>query len=220
VAGDGEIFLQGAGASPEGDRPFLDRFDLETGKATRLFHSEAPYYESVQAMLDREGKRLLTTRETPTEVPNLYVRDLAAGDDAVRALTDYPHPTPELRDVTKEQIRYTRADGVALTGELYLPAGYDPARDGPLRTPPARCGARRCASMPSAIGGRWASSPAAMPCSTARRCRSWARATPSPTTPTSSSWSPVPGPRSTRWCAAAWPIATGSPLADTPTAPS
>src|SRR5690606_35990972 len=37
VAGNGEIFLQGAGASPEGYRPFLDRLDLETGKATRLF---------------------------------------------------------------------------------------------------------------------------------------------------------------------------------------
>src|SRR5690606_923078 len=66
VAGNGEIFLQGAGASPEGDRPFLDRFDLETGESTRLFHSQAPHYESVQAMLDSEGRRLLTTRETPT----------------------------------------------------------------------------------------------------------------------------------------------------------
>lgn len=132
VADNGEIYLQGAGASPEGDRPFLDRFDLETGEATRLFHSQAPHYESVQAMLDGEGERLLTTRETPTEVPNLYVRDLAADDAAVRALTDYPHPTPQLRDVTKEQIRYTRADGVELTGDLYLPAGYDAGRDGPL----------------------------------------------------------------------------------------
>jgi len=131
---DGEgIFLDGAGASPEGDRPFLDRYDLASGEATRLFQSQAPTYESVRAMLDDEGRRLLTTRESPTEVPNFHVRDLAAGgDSAVRALTTFEHPTPQLRDVTKEQIRYTRADGVELTADLYLPAGYDRERDGPL----------------------------------------------------------------------------------------
>ncbi|MCE7031923.1 prolyl oligopeptidase family serine peptidase [Lysobacter sp. GX 14042] len=132
VTDGGEIFLEGAGASPEGDRPFLDRFDPASGQATRLFQSQAPHYESVQAMLDDEGHRLLTTRETPTEVPNLYVRELGASDGALRALTGYPHPTPELRDVSKEKIRYTRADGVEMTADLYLPAGYDPTRDGPL----------------------------------------------------------------------------------------
>ncbi len=36
------IFLRGDGASPEGDRPFLDKLDLATGKTTRLWRSEAP----------------------------------------------------------------------------------------------------------------------------------------------------------------------------------
>ena len=48
------------------------------------------------------------------------------------ALTRFPHPTPQLRDVRKEQIRYKRKDGVELTGTLYLPPGYDATRDGPL----------------------------------------------------------------------------------------
>ncbi|MEO7982919.1 MAG: prolyl oligopeptidase family serine peptidase, partial [Bacteroidota bacterium] len=34
--------------------------------------------------------------------------------------------------VTKEKIRYKRADGVDLTGDLYLPKGYNKARDGKL----------------------------------------------------------------------------------------
>jgi hypothetical protein len=35
-------YLLGDGASPEGDRPFVDRVDLADGKATRQFRSEAP----------------------------------------------------------------------------------------------------------------------------------------------------------------------------------
>src|SRR5690606_16832464 len=55
-------------------------------------------------------------------------------DAAPVALTDFPHPTPQLRDVQKEQIRYQRKDGVELTANLYLPPGYDAKRDGPLPT--------------------------------------------------------------------------------------
>ncbi len=34
--------------------------------------------------------------------------------------------------VKKEKISYKRADGVDLTGNLYLPKGYDAVKDGPL----------------------------------------------------------------------------------------
>jgi dipeptidyl aminopeptidase/acylaminoacyl peptidase len=127
----GSLFLVGDGASPEGDRPFVDRYELATGKSERLFHSQAPHYEVPVALLDDSGQRLLLTRESPTEPTNYYVRDAAVAEP-LRALTRFPHPTPQLRDVGKEQIRYRRADGVELTGTLYLPAGYDAKRDGPL----------------------------------------------------------------------------------------
>ncbi|MGJ7902661.1 prolyl oligopeptidase family serine peptidase [Lysobacter sp. 1R34A] len=126
------LFYIGRGASPEGDRPFLDRYDLADKKRTRLFHSQAPHYEAPQALLDDRGQRLLTLRESPTEPGNLYLRDLSAADAAPRALTRFPHPTPQLKDIRKEQIRYKRGDGVELTADLYLPPGYDAKRDGPL----------------------------------------------------------------------------------------
>lgn len=130
--GDDSLYLAGRGASPEGDRPFVDRFDLGTKQAERLFHSQPPYFERPVTLLDDEGTRLLLTRESPVEPTNLYVLDLDADAREPVALTDFPHPTPQLRDVSKEQIRYQRADGVDLTANLYLPAGYDPGRDGPL----------------------------------------------------------------------------------------
>ncbi len=134
IAPDGEsIFLNGAGASSEGDRPFVDRFNLTSKQKERLFQSAAPVYEDVIAVLDGEGKRLLTTRETPIERPNFFVRDLRASADAqLKQLTEFPHPTPQLVSVKKEQIRYKRADGVDLTATLFLPPNYDAKRDGPL----------------------------------------------------------------------------------------
>jgi dipeptidyl aminopeptidase/acylaminoacyl peptidase len=133
IGPDTAILLDGAGASNEGDRPFLDRFSLASKKKERLFQSAAPYYENVAAVLNDDGTRLLTTRESPTERPNFFVRDLTqSGAAQLTALTHFPHPTPQLKDVQKEQIRYKRADGVDLTATLMLPPNYDPKRDGPL----------------------------------------------------------------------------------------
>ena len=123
------LFLIGQGASPEGNRPFFDKFDLETGETTRLWRSEAPYYEYPAEMLDDEGKLLLTRRESVTEQPNYFIRDTATGE--INRLTKFPHPTPQLAEATKELIKYEREDGVELNATLYLPPGYTPEQ-GPL----------------------------------------------------------------------------------------
>jgi dipeptidyl aminopeptidase/acylaminoacyl peptidase len=133
IGPDATILLDGAGASNDGDRPFIDRFSLATKKKERLFQSSAPFYENVVAVLNDDGTRLLTTRESPTERPNFFVRDLKQNGAAqLTALTHFPHPTPQLKDVQKEQIRYKRADGVDLTATLLLPPNYEAKRDGPL----------------------------------------------------------------------------------------
>lgn len=128
---DGKSFFRiGTGASAEGDRPFLDRVDLASGKSERLFHSQAPYYEQPLAIIEGGDARILTYRESNDVPGNLFARGLAA--DAVPVeLTHFAHPLPALRGVKKEQIRYTRNDGVELTADLLLPPGYDPKKDGP-----------------------------------------------------------------------------------------
>ncbi|MET3009088.1 prolyl oligopeptidase family serine peptidase [Stenotrophomonas koreensis] len=127
---DGQaIFLAGAGASEAGDRPFVDRFDLASASATRVFQSTPGQYSQPLAVLDGQGQRLLVSRESPDQPANLFVIDQAAGSE--RQLTDIAHPVPALAGVRKEQIRYARADGVQLTAELLLPPGYDAKKDGP-----------------------------------------------------------------------------------------
>ncbi|MEA9607812.1 prolyl oligopeptidase family serine peptidase [Xanthomonas campestris pv. plantaginis] len=125
------LFLLGKGASPEGDRPFVDRFDLQSKRTTRLFHSQAPTYAAPIALLDAQGTQLLLSRESPEEPANYYVQTLSDTAATPRALTRFAHPLPQLRGVQKEQIRYKRNDGVDLTATLLLPPGYDPKRDGP-----------------------------------------------------------------------------------------
>jgi dipeptidyl aminopeptidase/acylaminoacyl peptidase len=126
----GEIFLNAEGASPRGSYPFLDRMELATGRTRRLWQARDPHYEVVVAVLDRDGRRILTQREALTEPPNYYLRDLSRGRAV--ALTDFPDPAPQLAGVQRRIITYPRADGVMLSATLYTPPGYDARRDGPL----------------------------------------------------------------------------------------
>ena len=52
--------------------------------------------------------------------------------NTTRALTQIANPVPQLAAATKELIHYKRADGLDLSGTLYLPPGYDQKRDGAL----------------------------------------------------------------------------------------
>ncbi|MDP1832377.1 MAG: prolyl oligopeptidase family serine peptidase [Geothrix sp.] len=114
---DGSLFLVGAGATPEGDRPFLDRFDPATLKTGRRFHCGEGAYESPVALLP-DG-RFITRRESPSEAPNYVLH--GSGTKALTAFTD---PLPELRKIQKKLVKYTRPDGVALSFTMYLPPDY------------------------------------------------------------------------------------------------
>ena len=121
-ASETHVIRFGEGASPEGDRPFVDNVDLTTLKATRAWRSEAPYFESPNS-LSGDGTRVLAIRESTTEPPNVVVRDLARG--SLSQITHVKNPYPELTSAKREIIRYKRADGLALSGTLYTPPGYD-----------------------------------------------------------------------------------------------
>lgn len=124
------LYLAGAGASQRGDYPFLDRMNLADAKSTRLWQAEDPYYETVVDVLSPDARRILTRRESQREPPNYFVRALPRGQ--ATALTRFPDPAPQLAGISRQLVTYKRADGVQLSGTLYLPPGYDPARDGRL----------------------------------------------------------------------------------------
>jgi dipeptidyl aminopeptidase/acylaminoacyl peptidase len=116
------IFLTGDGASQKGEFPFLDRYDLKTGKSERIFQCGDKSFESVIALASDDGARFITRYETPSDPQNYFLR--AAGNTEKRALTSFPVPAPQLRNITKQLVTYKRADGVQLSFTLYLPANY------------------------------------------------------------------------------------------------
>ena len=121
-----DIFLAGPGASPRGDRPFLDRFNLTTFKSVRLFECADGCYEAVAGLLADDGTRFLTRYETPEVPPNYYLR--TAGKEERQALTAFKDPAPQLRRVKKQLVTYKRADGVPLSFTLYLPPNHKPGQ--------------------------------------------------------------------------------------------
>ncbi|MDB5252098.1 MAG: family peptidase [Flaviaesturariibacter sp.] len=119
------------GSSAKGDLPFLAKYDLNTKKNEIIWRCEPGTYEVVTDVIDPVNLTVLTRRESQKLVPNFYIKDLNKRI-ADRAITAFTNPYPQLEGVTKQKIFYKRADGVDLTGDLYLPKGYNKDKDGPL----------------------------------------------------------------------------------------
>ena len=126
------IYLAGAGASKDGERPFLDRLDLTTLKTERLFRSDATSYETVVGLLSDDASRVMTRYETRTEPPNYYVRQLPSGTKT--AITQFKDPHPQITKAMADRmfVTYPRKDGVNLSGTIYLPAGYQKGQRVPM----------------------------------------------------------------------------------------
>lgn len=125
-----KLFMRAVGSSPKGDLPFLNTFDINTKETKQLWRCEEPFYESVTTVLDYEKLLVITSKQSQTEQPNYYIRDIK--NNTAKAITNFPDPQPGLRGITKQKITYKRKDGVDLAADLYLPKGYDVKKDGPL----------------------------------------------------------------------------------------
>jgi dipeptidyl aminopeptidase/acylaminoacyl peptidase len=128
------IYLSGTGSSPDGDRPFLDRLDLNALKSERLFRSDKTCLERFLSFTGSGSGTFLTWHQSPSDPPNAFIRTLGksasapAGEAAFAstsvAITHIPDATPEVRAIKKRLVNYKRADGLDLSFTLYTPPGY------------------------------------------------------------------------------------------------
>ena len=128
------IYLRGDGASPDGDRPFLDQLNLNSQKSERLFRCDKSSYERFLSLTGGDTKTFLTWRQSPTDPPNAFKRTLESKVDPPEgeaifsstsvAITHIPDPTPAVRAIQKRLVKYKRADGLDLSFTLYTPPGY------------------------------------------------------------------------------------------------
>jgi dipeptidyl aminopeptidase/acylaminoacyl peptidase len=119
------IFRMGSGASPKGNLPFVDSFNLKTQETKRFWRCEEGAFESavrIAEIADDGTLKVITDFEDPTSPPNYRLRDLS--NDTMVELTAFKDPTPQIRGIKKELITYERNDGVQLSATLYLPADY------------------------------------------------------------------------------------------------
>ncbi len=133
---NGRVFLTGRGASPDGDRPFLDEMSLETFKTRRLFRSGKDVIEAVFRSAYGDGKTFITWRQSPSEPPNAIFHTFgspvepapASGEGTLTftstPITHYEDPMPQLRQVKQQLVKYKRADGTPLSFKLFLPPNY------------------------------------------------------------------------------------------------
>lgn len=128
-----DAYLLGAGYTQKGQFPFLDKFDLNTQKTTRLYQSD--YTDKLEELdrFDPKTNRLLVSIESKSDYPNLFFRDLkAAKTKQLSQVTYTENPFKSIQHVHKEVINYKREDGLGLSGTLYLPIDYQKGKTYPM----------------------------------------------------------------------------------------
>ncbi len=128
------IYLSGLGASPVGDRPFLDKLDLQTLKSERLFRSDKSSFERFLSFTGPSTQSFLTWHQSVVDPPNAFLHTMGRPVRAVAgepifvsmrvAVTHIPDPTPAVRAIKKRLVKYKRNDGLDLSFTLYTPPGY------------------------------------------------------------------------------------------------
>ena len=118
-------FLLGDGFTAKGQFPFFDKINLKTNVKTRLYQSNyTDKLEEIIDVLDVKNGEVLVRIQSKTQYPNYYIRNVK-NKKAPIAITAFENPFKSIANVHKEILKYTREDGVELSGTLYLPLGYD-----------------------------------------------------------------------------------------------
>jgi dipeptidyl aminopeptidase/acylaminoacyl peptidase len=123
-ADGGSVFLSGTQYSREGQGPreFIDRLVLATGEKQRVYEGDNDgVWERVVAVLDTDAPRLVVVRESPTKVPDSYLRE---ADGGLRRLTANRDFTPEVTNAQRRQFTVRRADGFSFKVDVTLPSNH------------------------------------------------------------------------------------------------
>jgi dipeptidyl aminopeptidase/acylaminoacyl peptidase len=118
-------YLIGDGYSKEGQFPFIDEINLTSLKTKRLYQSEyKDKKEDLLSIEDIKKGEVLVQIQSRNEFPNYFFRNIK-NKGKLTQITYFKNPFESISNVYKKVIKYTRKDGVELSGTLYLPLGYD-----------------------------------------------------------------------------------------------
>lgn len=121
------VYLQGTQYFENPDqnapRPFIDQVSLVDGAKTRIWESGENVYETEVAVLDEQGlNRLIVSRQSPTEVANSYLLNLAT--KAETKLTSNRDVTPQVSSAQRYRVQVTRPDGFKFWVKVTTPSWH------------------------------------------------------------------------------------------------
>ena len=130
---DGSMYFRGDGGTDNGDRPFVDKRNIQTGEVERIFRSDKDKYQYFVDFGDNPDTFIMRS-ESPKTVPNYHLarfgksikadKGEATREVTSNLITNFEDPSPELRDIRNKIVKYKRNDGVELSFQLLLPPGY------------------------------------------------------------------------------------------------
>ena len=131
IAQEGDwAYFDCPGASPQGAFPRLDKINLKTGERQTVYSCRPDTYEEFVMFADKQRQQIVLRHQSHSAPPNFFKINLKSGER--KALTAFKDPAPQLTGVEKRLVKYTRKDGVPLSGTLYLPPGYQPGQRLPV----------------------------------------------------------------------------------------
>ncbi len=118
------VYWQGAGATPDGERPFISKMSLRSLKFSEVFRSPKDKREQVWSLFPKEFSRIIMRTESATEPPTYEVRTLQSPDKGGELLFRETNPFQVMSQLKKKFLKYKRKDGVEMSGILYYPLNY------------------------------------------------------------------------------------------------
>lgn len=126
VSPTGFVFLRGVQYDRDpmqnAPRPFVDKVSLADGKKERIWQSSADLYETADMPLDTEFSKFVVNRQSPSEVPNSFVYDLAT--KAATQMTSNKDVTPTVSSARRFRVKVTRNDGISFWAKVTMPSWW------------------------------------------------------------------------------------------------
>ncbi len=127
---DALYFNNSRGATPEGNLPYIARYNISKGEMDILYRSKKDSFQLVLGFYGKDFSRIFISSEKPDIPTNYFIVDL--GKDRARQVTFHENPYPQITNLKKELVSYERKDGVNLSGTLYYPLDYKDGERVPL----------------------------------------------------------------------------------------
>ena len=115
----------GAKWTTEAPRPWVDKVDIETNTRSRIFESPADGFDEIVSPLNDDFTQFLYRHESPTVIPDVYLRDLTA--NTTKKLTSNKSISDEVTGAIRKRLQVSRLrDGYKMWVDVTLPRDWTP----------------------------------------------------------------------------------------------